>query len=190
MKWFRRADHKIYSLSIVDFYGIGYCSRFFFDFSNGFIWGFLSVSIFLGFLLWRYAYKSCHSPFLWVAFCAAVFISIGVFKVSIYKPVFNPNHFHHFYRENDPLQIELVEELKPSRYSSRYIGSVKKVNDRDVTGRIILKIIQKSGKVGFRIVDVVTTLQPLNEIGGRRNPGEFDYRSRARKKGVYDQITA
>lgn len=86
------------------------------------------------------------------------------------------------------LKVTVREKLRTSQYNDRYIVLVKKINDSETTGRILLNIRKDSLKQSLKIGTHLKISGILIENGKAKNPNQFDYGKYLENKQIYAQI--
>jgi competence protein ComEC len=120
-----------------------------------------------------------------------LFFQIGCFTHVIHNEIYNENNYVHLIKnETDYHSVELVlrEKLKGNSKVDKYIGLVKKVDNKSCSGRILVQIHDANGdsriQIGsnFQIYGkCILNKKPLN-------PNQFDYGSYLNNKSIFGQI--
>ena len=86
------------------------------------------------------------------------------------------------------LEVTVREKLRSSQYNDRYIVLVKKINDSETTGRILLNIRKNSLEQSIKIGTHLRISGILIENSKAKNPNQFDYGKYLENKQIYAQI--
>ena len=86
------------------------------------------------------------------------------------------------------LEVTIREKLRSSQYNDRYIVLVKKINDSETTGRILLNIRKNSLEQSIKIGTHLRISGILIENSKAKNPNQFDYGKYLENKQIYAQI--
>ena len=131
--------------------------------------------------------NSFRPPYLFAFLTFLIFVILGSINVSRSRPSNDQTHYSQEYQRGNTIEIQLLEILRPSKYYQRYLGKIRKVNGRNTSGKIMLRINKKYLSEPLTLRDLVITSAPLKKIRPAMNPGAFDFKEYAKKKGVYHQ---
>lgn len=119
---------------------------------------------------------------------ALYFLFLGSFLVSRSLPRFEKGHYNRFYIEGERVQLLVQSRLSESPDRSRYEARVISVGSEKTRGRIWLTLTGWEGPAPVDPGDTLYTGQPFDEIRPPPNPGGFDFRGYASKKGMIHQV--
>lgn len=144
-----------------------------------------------GYLVYTYfkASNTFYPPLKFVIYTALLMLLFGVIIVTNTKPKGNNKHFSHHYEPASILAIRLEEELKSTNFNVRFYGKVIRVNQKEVEGRVLIRIPKKEIEKPLELDDLIYTSAPLFEINGPKNPGGFDFRKYYAGRGIRHQLT-
>jgi len=122
----------------------------------------------------------------------ATMISFGVlienlhdqkhFSTHYSKQIIDTNH-----HENLAL-LRIKERLKPNLYYSKYVANVLKLEDADVSGKVLLTIPRDSTNFNLKVNDVIFVPIKFTEVNTALNPHQFDYRAYLQRQYIYHQV--
>jgi competence protein ComEC len=143
----------------------------------------LSSLIFITILLHLFTKK-----YLFIISASVCYLLLGVSATYISS---SKNYKHYYSNHSDSnslLTIKITEELKPNTYNYRYIGNVLKVNQKKVSGKVILNIDKKSDIKELIVGNSLITKSVLKEIQPPKNPHSFNYKTYLLLKGIEEQL--
>lgn len=129
-----------------------------------------------------------HPPFLFAFFSFLIFVFLGSINVTRSKPANDQNHYTRKYHKGSTVEIQLLETLRPGKHYLRYLGKVIRVNGQSSSGKIMLRITKEHLERPLTLRDLVITSVALKKIRPAMNPGAFDFKAYAQKKGVHHQL--
>lgn len=132
--------------------------------------------------------NSFRPPVLFAFLTFLVFVILGSINVTGSRPENDQMHYSQQYQRGNTIEIQLLETMRPGKYYQRYLGKVRKVNGRSTSGKIMLRITKNDLCEPLTLRDLVITSAPLKKIRPALNPGAFDFKEYAKKKGVYHQL--
>lgn len=132
-----------------------------------------------------------YSPYFAASFVGAAF-SLGMLAQEMHNLKQDPSHFSQkqsVFSKSNQLQIVLLQRLKPTAYSERYIGKIQKIDEENSKGKILINFANNEenhllsvGSV-FRVSTVIQAQKPP------LNPDSFDYGKYLATKGIHGQVT-
>lgn len=127
-------------------------------------------------------------PFLFSFLTFLIFVVLGSINISRSQPRNDQTHYIQEYQAGSTIEIQLLEMQRPDKYYQRYIGKVRKVNGQSTSGKIMLRITKDHLSRPLNLSDLIITQVPLKKIRPAMNPGAFDFKKYAQKKGIYHQL--
>ena len=120
-----------------------------------------------------------------------LFFQIGCFTHVIHNEIYNENNYVHLIKnETDYHSVELVlrEKLKGNSKVDKYIGLVKKVDNKSCSGRILVQIhnVQEDSRIQIGSNFQIYGKCILNKKS--LNPNQFDYGNYLNNKSIFGQI--
>lgn len=126
-------------------------------------------------------------------FTYLLFFQIGIFTQIINTDSYQAdNYIHQIKNETDEHSVEVVlrEKLKSSVLNDRYIGVVKRINNRGSSGKILVNFHKIKGNsklhIGSNFLITGTVYRHKNPI----NPDQFDYGKYLTNKSILAQMYA
>ena len=125
--------------------------------------------------------------------CALIFLFLGFLGASFQLPKNDPNHYIHQSSENasisgQSLIAEVTEKLKPGLFQDKYIVSVKSIQDKKATGKILLNITRTPNMEEFQPGNLLALPFRVTNINTPLNPHQFNYRAYMANLGVTGQL--
>lgn len=163
--------------------------RFFFEFSIK--WICIGSTLLFPFLVlsYRFANQSYSVPVLFVLFSNGLLLLYGIILGSKDKPQNDIAHFIHCLKPQSVLELTVKEELNHSLFYWKFIGEVTKVDLKETSGMIIIRLKKSDSILPFMLNDKIYTRQSPTEFGPPLHPGAFNYGQYMNKKGIYHQLT-
>ena len=140
----------------------------------------------LGFVLVKQQ-KAIGVTFGIIAACTTVFL--GMLSIALAQPKNASDHYSHI-KSNGPetWRLKIIEVLKPTSFSERFIAEVTHYKTKKVSGKIILNLETDSVYDKFQVDDELIAQTDKVEIHPPLNPHQFDYKNYLKQQGVYHQI--
>ncbi len=117
-----------------------------------------------------------------------LFFQIGCFTHVIHNEIYNENNYVHLIKnETDYHSVELVlrEKLKGNSKVDKYIGLVKKVDNKSCSGRILVQIHDANGDSRIQIGSNFQIYGKCILNKKSLNPNQFDYGSYLNNKSIF-----
>ena len=116
-------------------------------------------------------------------------ICLGILSVSLWNPKNQERHYTYQDLKNEGLwKVKITEVLKSNSYSDRYIGHVLSMDEKVVSGKIIINQFRDSTSKKLYVDDEILTFGKLLEVRSALNPYQFDYKNYLKNLGIYHQI--
>ena len=169
----------------------GVLSFNYFEFSPKIVFGSLFLAAFL-LLLSHFLIQKKNFSILFFGYVTLLISFLtGISTSIIHKETYNNNHYTNQIRDYDKSYlIELVvnEKLKNTKKNIRYVSFIKKINDAQSFGKIILNIKKTNQsdeiKIGTRLKVKGTIYKNRNPF----NPYQFDYGKYLANQEIYAQL--
>lgn len=120
-----------------------------------------------------------------------LFFQIGCFTHVIHNEFYNETNYVHLIKnETDYHSLELVlrEKLKGNEKVDKYIGLVKKVDNKTCSGRILVQIHDAHGDSRIQIGNNIQIYGKCILNKKSLNPNQFDYGKYLNNKSIFGQI--
>ena len=158
---------------------------------------FIFISIGISFSLFATTYFLSKNDFIqkiyFGIFTYLLFFQIGIFTQIINTDSYQAdNYIHQIKNETDEHSVELVlrEKLKSSVFNDRFIGVVKRIDNRESSGKILVNFHKIKGNsklhIGSNFLIKGTVYRHKNPI----NPNQFDYGKYLTNKSILAQMYA
>ena len=158
---------------------------------------FIFISIGISFSVFATTYFLSKNDFIqkiyFGTFTYLLFFQIGVFTQIIYTDSYKAdNYIHQIKNETDEHSVEVVlrEKLKSSVLNDRYIGVVKRIDNRKSSGKILVNFHKIKGNsklnIGSNFLIKGMVYRHKNPI----NPDQFDYGKYLTNKSILGQMYA
>ncbi|MDU8885178.1 ComEC/Rec2 family competence protein [Yeosuana sp. MJ-SS3] len=182
-------DFAIIKLTFCLVFGIIWASAF----SISLNWSLCITGFFiiLTFAFWVLAKKQLVKPFWFGIISFSTFISIGILTVNLHNQKNFEDHYSHKISsksESHVLLLKVREVLKSSAFHDKYVVNVIKMNNNEVSGKILLNIAKDSSKNQLTIDEEFLIKTNLAEINTPLNPNQFNYKNYLEKKYIFHQI--
>jgi len=149
--------------------------------------------IFISFsaLLYYYlrARKSVSPPYIFVILSFILMTVLGITIATMSKPENINNHFSNHYKPGSLLELIILEKLKKNDFYSTYLAEVNGTDQLKTSGKILIRIANKDSLEDLRFDNKLLTSQKLVNFRGPMNPGEFNFKEYAKRKGLFYQLT-
>ncbi|MDB4291922.1 ComEC family competence protein [Maribacter sp.] len=142
----------------------------------------------LGVLFYRGTEKRTYA----FPLCTALLtLCIGILAISLAHPKNLANHYTNTVTEaNQSFHLKIIEILKPTSFSNRFIATLKSVDGQDTSGKLLLNVAAEVVGSSLQIDDELVLHGSLNEIKPPLNPHQFNYKGYMRNLGVGHQLRA
>lgn len=118
------------------------------------------------------------------------FFSIGYFSYQIRLPEFHPNHYSKNVEaeKKSSIKLKITETLKPDLFHSKYLADVKSLDEKEVSGRVLVLLPLDSQIKHFQPDEIILIYSHFTTIPPVKNPYQFDYKKYLNLQEVYDEI--
>ena len=120
-------------------------------------------------------------------------ISIGILIVNVHNQKHFSDHYTHLI-STDNNEVELItfrirDVLKPNLFNHKYVVDVLKINEKPVSGKLLLNVKKDSLLKRLKVDDILILNASLQDINSPLNPNQFDYKRYLEKQYVFHQIS-
>ncbi len=118
------------------------------------------------------------------------FMCIGMTAYNIKNEKSRSTHYTNFDFKNEGYQVhfKICERLKPDNYNQKYIAELIQIDNRSVSGKILVNISLDSSTNSFGIDYKLASITSFQDIQKPLNPHQFDYSEYLELKHVYQQV--
>jgi len=120
-------------------------------------------------------------------------ICIGTLTVNIHNQRAHQSHYSkNIPVENDSsrmIQFRVREVLKSTAFHDKYVVDILKMDNKKVTGKLLLNIQKDSLSQPLEVDDVLLTKSILSEINKPLNPYQFDYNKYLKRQYIDHQLS-
>ena len=125
-------------------------------------------------------------------FTVLISFLIGITSQTIHTDLHQKNNYFHqisLVEKKHFLEVTLKEKLKFSEFNNRYIAIVKRLDNQQSSGKIILNIRKDSlNNHDFEIGNVLKIKASIYKNKPIKNPNQFDYGKYLENQNIYAQI--
>ena len=114
---------------------------------------------------------------------------IGMWSMAATLPENQPNHYlNHMHPEVQWLEIQILETLKPTPFSEKYTGEIRRVDTLITRGKVLVEMRKDStqGFPGPRTAYPDAGASPAHTAP--QNPGSFNYAQYLKTQGIYTRV--
>src|SRR5690606_30303754 len=113
-----------------------------------------AVILSMGVLAFLFFTKRQVHPIVFALFAGLTTLCIGMFSVILWQPMNHPDHYtHHKHSGNQVWKVKILEVMKPTSFSDRYVARVKELENTTVSGKLIVDISRDSSGQLFTVDD-------------------------------------
>ncbi len=150
----------------------------------------LLLTISFLFVLHRLAFKRPLYAIAFTTGISVVFIALGYLTSERANTLNNDTHFTHTNTSNPNTFLFSIDEvLKPTMYQDKYVVTLKTINKKATSGKVILNINKDSASQRLRVGTWYYTRALLLPVPKPKNPYQFDYGSYLKRKQIYGQLS-
>ena len=124
------------------------------------------------------------------AYIATIFI--GVLTTNFKNEKFFTNHYtNHFLHENKvelSITFRIKEVLKPGKYHDKYIIDILKIDNQNLSGKVLLNIQKDRVFSKLKVDDILMTTEVISDLLPPLNPNQFNYKTYLKRQYIYHQI--
>ncbi len=130
---------------------------------------------------------------IWFGLVAYVLMfSLGILTYTTHHHKNFPQHYINNKNIESAVSNQIVfrikERLKPTRYHTKYIVEILRIDEQVVQGKTLLNIEKKSNLKLYDVDDILLIHSEFQEIRSPLNPNQFNYRAYLEKQQVYHQL--
>ncbi|MEM6515780.1 MAG: ComEC/Rec2 family competence protein [Bacteroidota bacterium] len=120
-------------------------------------------------------------------------VSLGVLTETLHDQKNFSEHYTNFISiepdEEQLIQLNIKERLKPDLYSEKYIANVLNIDKQNVLGKVLLSVKKDTFNNRLKLDDKLLVSGELTEVNKPFNPYQFDYRAYLARQNVFRQIS-
>jgi len=144
-------------------------------------------------IIFLFSLKKFHQNSLFGIITFFLILYLGVITAKLHLPENNPHHFSNYLNESgeNSKQVligEIIEELKPDLYHTKYILRTLKLNKLPIEGKVLLLLNKDSIRSTLKIGQHLALASEIKIIPSNLNPYQFDYGNYMRNLGVTHQV--
>ena len=114
---------------------------------------------------------------------------IGMWSMAAALPENQPDHYlNHIHPEVESLEIRVLESLKPTSYSEKYTGEIRRVNSLKTRGKVLVDMRRDSTRGPLLPGQLILTPVLPQPVSPPKNPGGFDYGKYLETQGIYARV--
>ncbi len=143
----------------------------------------------LGVLWFRFRNTIVKSPLFGIlAFITMTSIGCTTYLINQDKNI--PSHYTKSITPNsiNHLTLKVTERLKPDLYNEKYVASIMSLNEKEVSGTLLINIKKDSLIEPLNVDNILYTSAQLTPIQGPLNPHQFNYKTFLERRNVYHQL--
>ncbi|QWX83149.1 ComEC/Rec2 family competence protein [Cellulophaga sp. HaHaR_3_176] len=149
------------------------------------------VAIGFTFLLFLFKLKQTANSIYFGITALLLMFFIGVTAITIANP---KNLDLHYINNNNnqprEVHIKIIDILKPTLYSKKYIGEVLSIDRKESRGNILLNIIKDTTTIDLKVDDEFITFKKFSPLTPSLNPHQFNYKEYLEGLAIYNQINS
>lgn len=115
---------------------------------------------------------------------------LGASVYHIHQPINHESHYTNYYNPKDEafFQLQIKEILKPDLYNQKQIAEIIAIDERTVSGDILLLLRKDTLTDELQVDDILLIKTTPQELSKPKNPHQFDYASYLNQQGIYHQL--
>lgn len=122
-----------------------------------------------------------------------LFFSIGISTQALHTESFQENNYinqKNTFDKKHIFQLTLKEQLKKTNFNDRYVAQLNFIDDKKVSGKIMLHVDNANLRDQLIIGDQLQIKGQLHRNTIQKNPNQFDYAKYLENKQIYAQLYA
>ncbi len=134
--------------------------------------------------------RKASSPYFAASFIAISFC-LGMFTHEVHDLKQDSQHYSQQSKVFDKLhelQIVLLQRLKPTAFTERYIGKIQQIDGNTSKGKILINFSNNDANRNLSIGSVLKVSASLQAQKQPLNPNSFDYGKYLASKGIHGQV--
>lgn len=123
----------------------------------------------------------------------SLFFSIGILTQALHTESFQENNYinqKNTFDKKHIFQLTLKEQLNKTNFNDRYVAQLNFIDDKKVSGKIMLHIDNANLRDQLIIGDQLQIKGQLHRNTIQKNPNQFDYAKYLENKQIYAQLYA
>ena len=121
-------------------------------------------------------------------------IALGVLTVKLHEQTRFKSHYtqHKQILKEQPVTFtfKIKEYLKPSAFYKKYIVNIIRIDDKKVTGKLLVKLVKEDDLKGLKPDYIYTCKAVIKTISQAKNPSSFNYKNYLARQYVYHEVTS
>ncbi len=114
---------------------------------------------------------------------------IGMWGMAATLPENQPDHYlNQMHPEVQWLEIRILEPLKPTPFSEKYMGEIRRVDTLTSRGKVLVEMRKDSTRAPLLPGQLIQTPVLPQPVPPPRNPGGFDYGQYLKTQGIYARV--
>ncbi len=144
---------------------------------------------FLALLGWIFIRGNRKEADLFATLVALTTTGIGILSMSLATLKNYDHHYSHLIsNQNEKWQLKILEVMKPTNFSMRYVAEVHRLENQKASGKVLLSFPRDTAVTPFQVDDELIALGHTEEIAPPLNPHQFDYKKYLENLGVSHQL--
>lgn len=123
-----------------------------------------------------------------------IVICIGILAVNVNNQRLYSSHYSNdiSFENNSSrlIQFRIREVLKPTTFHDKYVVDILKIDDKKITGKMLLNIQKDTLSDVLKVDDILLANSSLSEVNKPINPYQFDYSKYLKRQYIDHQLTA
>ncbi|MFB9078481.1 ComEC/Rec2 family competence protein [Flavobacterium procerum] len=118
-------------------------------------------------------------------------VTVGSASLLFHTEKFQKDNYIHYetaFQKPQEITLLLREKIKSNDYNDRYIAILNKIENKTVTGRILLNVQKDSLKKVLLIGNILKIKAILLKNTANKNPNQFDYSRYLADRQIYAQL--
>lgn len=154
----------------------------------------LSIVLTVFVVVWFLAKRMYSSIRCFTIITVLFFCVFGNVLVQFHNPKSKKIHYSHLLNNRSSatekeIVFEIRERLKPTQFYDKYVVCFRKVGDRSVEGKVLLRVAKIDSMQKLSMGGVFASYTTVDAIPKVYNPDQFDYRLYLSRKGIFHQVT-
>jgi len=150
----------------------------------------LALSVFLFILLaWIFIKSGKKHSILFGTLVGLTTLSMGILSTALANPLNYKNHYaHQISIQNESWRLQILEVMKPTDFSTRYIAQVQGLGNKKTSGKVLLSFSKDSSETLLHVDDELMALGTAEEVNPPLNPHQFNYKKYLEGLGISHQL--
>ncbi len=145
----------------------------------------LIVLLFLSFFK---ANNILHTTLRFSIISFVIFIFIGIITITIHDETSHEKHYSKFLEEENHTILQIDKILKKNSFYINYWANIIQINNQDVRGKVLIKVVKDSFTREFDVDDIIFTKCDIAPLKSPLDPYEFNYKEYLQRQQIYHQL--